>query len=292
MDTFLTPDKTVIIDGFADGVLTICQKIMPDGTIAEKYVAPHVKKGQLMKPQKKLNDGTGKPLGETIHNTEMIKAANGTNPAEQYARSTYNGNMSGIIVTFYVWGKIIWQLLGEDERGWHAGDGSSRKKGQRADSSLIGGNIDTISIEAIGDDPETEKTTAKLAAYLLKKHGLSPETDVYPHKYWNGKQCPIYILPHWDSFIGTIKKYYTEICRSDTAADKPVANTDEAEKDKEAPAQKVPFTVKLAEGTIIYDIAPKQERAIDKTGVYTIVGTVKVGGVDYGRLKAGGYIIL
>ena len=58
---------------------------------------------------------------------------------------------------------------------------------------LIGGNLDTISIESIADDPHSTDTTSKLAAYLLNKHKLTIN-DLYTHKYFSGKQCPLYIL--------------------------------------------------------------------------------------------------
>ncbi len=202
---FLTPDKTVS----ALFGLKIKQKIIPDTLKAEKTIAKWCKKGQPMKPCKLLNDGTGKPKGITVHNTADIKEASGTNDAEQYARSTYNGNMSGVVVHFYVYNNEIWQLLDETERGWHATDGSSRRKSQRSDGSKIGGNLDTIAIECIGNSKLSEETTAKLVAYLCYKHGLDPETDVYQHNYfYPSKDCPMYIRPHWGSFLEAVNYYY------------------------------------------------------------------------------------
>lgn len=208
MATFLTPDKTIS----TKNGLTIKQKIIPDSMVATKNVAAHVKKGQKMKPCKKLNDGTGKPRGITIHNTGDLKVASGTTPAEQYTRATFAGNMSGVVVHYYVYKTDIWQNLADNERGWHAADGSSRKKSQRADGSKIGGNMDTISIECIGNIAESEKTTAKLAAYLCYKYDLNPATDIYTHNYFYAKKkCPIYIIPHWSTFLKNVKKYYDEL---------------------------------------------------------------------------------
>lgn len=215
MATFLKPDKIVTT---ANG-LSIKQKIVPDTLVATKYVASYVQKGDKMKPCKKLNDGTGKPRGITVHNTEMIDVASGTTPAEQYTRATYNGNMSGVIVHYYVWETDIWQLLNDNECGWHAADGSSRKKSQRKDGSYIGGNRDTIAIECIANNKKSEDTTAKLVAYLCYKHGLNPATDVYTHKYfYSGKNCPVYILPHWSSFLATVKKYYDKLKNGGSSA--------------------------------------------------------------------------
>ena len=206
--TFLKPDKIVT----TENGLTIKQKIISDSLRAPKDVASWIKKGQKMKPCAKLNNGTGKPRGITCHNTGDIRVASGTNAAEQYTRATYNGNMSGVVVHFYVWDTEIWQNLREDERGWHAADGSTRRSSQRKDGSTIGGNLDTIAIECIGDRKLSEDTTAKLEAWLCKKHGLDPKTDVYTHKYFYArKQCPQYILPHWNTFLSTVQKYYNAL---------------------------------------------------------------------------------
>ena len=201
MAVFLKPDKIIT----TENGLTVKQKIIPDAMTATKDVASWCRKGQKMKPCAKLNNGTGKPKGITVHNTSDIKVASGTN-------ATYNGNMSGVVVHYYVWDTEIWQNLREDERGWHAADGSTRRKSQRTDGSTIGGNLDTIAIECIGDRKLSEDTTAKLVAWLCKKHGLDPVTDVYTHKYFYArKQCPQYILPHWGTFISTVQKYYNAL---------------------------------------------------------------------------------
>lgn len=215
MATFLKPDsvKTYKIGNES---IKINVKIIPDSMTAPKDIASWCKKGWKMKPCQKLNNGTGKPKGITVHNTNDISVASGTNPAEQYTRATYNGNMSGVVVHFYVWHDEIWQNLDESERGWHAADGSTRRKDHRGNQT--GGNLDTIAIECISKDPESEQTTAKLVAYLCKNYGLDPTYDVYTHNYWMygkdekvpnaRKNCPEYILPHWPTFLATVKGYY------------------------------------------------------------------------------------
>ena len=51
-----------------------------------------------------------------------------------------------------------------------------------------------------------------MVAWLCKKHGLDPKTDVYTHKYfYPRKQCPQYILPHWNTFLSTVQKYYNAL---------------------------------------------------------------------------------
>ena len=207
---FLTPDSTYTAK-VGDSSITVKVKITPDGARAQKDICSYVKKGDLVKPNAKLNNGTGKPKGITVHNTNNISVASGTNPAEQYARATYpNGNMNGVAVHYWVYKNEIWQQLADNERGWHAADGSSRRSSQRV-GETIGGNLDTISIECIetGSDAVSEDTTAKLVAYLLNKYGLSPDTDIYTHNYfYSAKYCPAYILPHWKDFLAKCKAYY------------------------------------------------------------------------------------
>ena len=195
---YLIPDKIIDIP-FG---LKIKQKIIPDNLKATKTVASYIKKGDAMKPCTPIG-GDGKPRGVTIHNTPNIKVNAATTPAEQYARATYNGNMGGAVVHYYVYKDDIWQLLRDDEQGWHAGDKNTRRT-SKSGKGLIGGNLDTISIESIADDPHSTDTTSKLAAYLLNKHKLTIN-DLYTHKYFSGKQCPLYILPFWSGFEAGVK---------------------------------------------------------------------------------------
>lgn len=220
---YLVPDKIKNIS-VNDDFITIKVKIIPDGTRATKYISSYVNEGDLIKPEIKLNGGSGIPKGITIHNTENISCSPDTTPAEQYARATYpNQNMKGAVVHYWVWHDDIWQQLSDDEQGWHSSDGATRRKGHNGD--MIGGNSDTIAIECIGSDCETEHTAAVLSAYLCQKHNLNPVTDIYTHNYWMygldeiktgaTKNCPLYILPHWDKFIEAVRK----VCDQDEVSD-------------------------------------------------------------------------
>ena len=162
---------------------------------------------------------TGKVLGVTIHNTDRIKTAAGTTPAEQYTRATVNGNMKTVRVHYYVDSTCAWQNLPLSLSGWHAADGSGN------------GNRRTIAIECImngsGDaaDKRAEENAVRLAAALLKQHGLGIN-HLYTHTHWlnvrdgrNGtvdqlntlynryKMCPAYILPHWAEFKKKVQSY-------------------------------------------------------------------------------------
>ena len=189
----LTPDSMYKINN-----LTVNVKKIPFGTRWEKDSAGF-KKGDLYKADRLMTNGTGKVLGVTIHHT------GNSADAETYTRATFNQNMNSSRVHFYVDDFEAWQNLEENEVGWHAGTG---------DRST--GNDSYIAIEIImggegnDSDRKAEENGALLTAHLLNKYGLTVE-NVVTHKHWSGKNCPIYILPHWEKFIALVKKYQTEL---------------------------------------------------------------------------------
>lgn len=220
---YLVPDKTLNLYTPNGTGFTVYQKIVPDTFRAPKDVASYVKKGQPIKPCALVNNGTGYPRGITVHNTSTLAAPSGTTPAEVYCRATYNGNMGGAMVHYYVDKYSIWQLLntseGHVERGWHAGDGSTRRTAHSGATKgvIIGGNLDTIAIEVIGNYKEAEDNAAKLIAYLCWVHDLT-SNDIYTHNWFMGqpdykiiygarKNCPIYIIPHWAEFLNKVASY-------------------------------------------------------------------------------------
>lgn len=232
---YLIPDKVTTF-GMDGKIYEIKQKIIPDNAVATKYVASYVQKGQRMKPCVKLNNGSGVPLGITIHNTDEIQTAADTNPAEQYTRATWpNQNMGGVVVHFYVFEDQIWQNLSVTEQGWHASDGSTRTKGHRG--TLIGGNSDTIAIECIGKREKTIATVQALTASLCQEFGLDPAYDVYTHNYFMrgtdtlvpnaSKNCPMYLLPIWPSFVQGIVDLTGTATHVPTAPDEPTDTGDE-----------------------------------------------------------------
>ena len=198
----LTPDSQYK----ADGLLVNVKKI-PFGTTWKKDCCGF-KKGSLYKADRLMTGGTGKVLGITVHNT-----GSGAD-AETYTRATFNQNMNTSRVHFYVDHKEAWQNLEENEVGWHAGTGD---KGLGNDSYIA---IEIIMGSEYGtEDKLAEDNGALLTAHLLHKHGLKI-SDVVTHKHWSGKNCPAYILPHWDDFIGKVTKHYERIKnqKQDTAA--------------------------------------------------------------------------
>lgn len=194
----LTPDNIRYENG-----VKICEKLMPDGTRATKNVASYVKAGALMKPNIFMD-----PIGITIHNTEDLK--NVHDDAEQYTRATYNGNMGGVIVHYYVDDVGAWQILRENEPGWHAADGSGD------------GNRRTIAIECImngtgsKEDLGARDNAARLIAAIMTRFGWNI-SNLYTHNHWMKqpdsivpgvrKNCPIYLLPKYSEFKALVSKY-------------------------------------------------------------------------------------
>lgn len=210
---FLTPDKIRTEHG-----LEIKEKIIPWGAVWPKD-SGSFNKGDPYKADRLLSGGTGKVAYVTVHNTDDILEAKGTNDAEQYTRATWpNANMRDSRVHYFIDETDCWQNLREDEVGWHAGD----SRGPGNDSSL--------SIEIIMDgsgsaaDKAAEDRGALLAAILLHRHGLGID-KLKAHKDWSGKYCPAYILPHWTEFKNRVSKYLAQINGTGKPAEQPVANS-------------------------------------------------------------------
>lgn len=239
----LTPNATAKMLG-----VTVNEKIIPDGTRwkdATKAKSAGFSVGSLYKKQKKLSGGTGKVKSVTIHNTDDLR--NVHDDGEQYTRATYNENMGSSRVHFYVDDVCAWQNLkagtglfaadpvGSAEVAWHAGDGSGAGSGN--DSSL---SIEIIMNDTAAHDTKAKDNGARVAAWLLWKHGLAIDKLV-THTYWvnrkagksfsdvdrqctnyvfGGKWCPVYIfesasqasaLNNWKEFKALVKKYLDEL---------------------------------------------------------------------------------
>ena len=101
---FLTPDNIRIEHG-----LEIKEKIIPWGARWPKNSGKY-RKGDLFKADRLLSGGTGKVEYVTVHNTEDIAEARGTNDAEQYTRATWpNANMGDVRVHYYIDETDCWQ---------------------------------------------------------------------------------------------------------------------------------------------------------------------------------------
>ena len=247
----LKPDKTTTIK-FKSSNLIIKEKIIPDSALSIKDQSDWCKKGQHCKPCRRFEGGV--PKGICVHNTPAI-SVKGTTMSEQYTRATWpNCNMGGVAVHYYTSPEEAWQNLRLDEQGWHATDGSSRTAAHAGASyKTIGGNLDCLSVEIVG--PESEDNGARLVAYLLNKYNLTIK-DVYTHNYFisyavynlkpsdkfinnSYKNCPVYILDHWEAFLKKVECYLSELkslSSSHSPSPEPAnpENTDKAGTDDEA----------------------------------------------------------
>ena len=64
------------------------------GVTVNEYLLTKHNPNHIAMPSESME---GKIIGVTIHNTDDIKTAAGTTPAEQYTRATVNGNMKDIV---------------------------------------------------------------------------------------------------------------------------------------------------------------------------------------------------
>ena len=173
-----------------------------NGIVVKKKLLP-----ESQRPGDKLNTPGNRPLWVTIHNTDDINEAAGTNDAEQYARATFNGNMRDVSVHFYIDETDCWQLLPLDEIGYHAADHADKN----------GGNWTSLAIEIIekngstADDRKAEERGAKLAAWLLYSFGLGIDRLTTHRRWYSKKYCPAYILPHWEAFAVQVAGYLAEL---------------------------------------------------------------------------------
>lgn len=189
----LRPDTVYYIEDMKVNV-----KKIPFGTKWKKECCGF-KVGDLYKADRLMTNGTGIIKGITIHNT------GNSADAETYTRATFNQNMNTARVHFYVDKDEAWQNLEENEVGWHAGTGDRSE-----------GNDSYMAIEIIMGKEDTEENRraeqngALLTAHMMIKHDLSID-DIVPHKHWSGKNCPAYILPHWENFLQKVKEKCIEL---------------------------------------------------------------------------------
>ena len=183
---FLTPDATYT----TENGIAVSRKFLPTN----------------LRPNRLLNTTDHKPEYITIHNTDDINEAAGTNDAEQYARATFNGNMNGVTVHFYLDETACWQIVPMNEVAYHAADGANGP-----------GNSKSVAIEIIekngktADDIKSEDRGAKLAAWLLYKYDLPIDRMKTHHDWYSKKYCPAVILPHWSEFRAKVEKYLNEL---------------------------------------------------------------------------------
>lgn len=169
---------------------------------------------------------TDKLLGITIHCTDDLP--NVEDDGKNFAASTLNGNMGGVVSSLYVDDLYAWQLMPFTHKNYTCGDG------------LYGyGNARTISIEVIMDGTtgvnnlKAKDNAARVAAYILYKNNMTAN-NLYTHNYWINKRngvtgsydymcttqtptrhCPYYILTDgkdgWTKFRKLVDSYIVQL---------------------------------------------------------------------------------
>lgn len=185
----IKPEATYTLNG-----VTISEKIIPDDmrwTNANAAKAAGFSLGSLYKNGNRLSGGIGKAQWVTIHNTEDLIQT--YDDAERYVQATYNQAMGASRPHFYIDETSVWQLLkagtglcandpeGSAEVNWTCGDGVVKD----------GGNVTSISLEVIMNenptsDAKAKDNAARIAAWLLWKHGLTIDRLV-THTFWVNK---------------------------------------------------------------------------------------------------------
>ncbi len=238
----MIPNSTYILNE-----VTVSEKIIPDDmrwTNVKAAKDAGFAVGSLYKNGNKLG-GNGKAQWVTIHNTDDLKQTLGD--AERYVLATYNQAMGSCRPHFYIDETSVWQMLkagtglcaadpeGSAEVNWSCGDGTVKD----------GGNVTSISLEVIMNenptsDAKAKDNAARIAAWLLWKHGLTIDRLV-THTYWVNKAagktftdvdkqctnpiygkkwCPYYIFgstnaniayKNWKAFKALVKGYLDKL---------------------------------------------------------------------------------
>lgn len=155
-------------------------------------------------------------------------------------------------------------------------------------------NTNSIGIEMCdtkkdGKHKVSEKTranTIELVKYLMKRYKI-PVENVIRHFDVTGKYCPEYYCLSEENDLAW-KKFKEELSdKKEETVDKEEVNNTEKENTESIVKEdsiKVPFTVKVKEGTKLYsEYSSKVEKSTIEAGVYTIV---EVKG-KRGKLKSG-----
>ncbi|SKA99299.1 SH3 domain-containing protein [Caloramator quimbayensis] len=117
----------------------------------------------------------------------------------------FNTNTRGASAHYIVDDHQIIQCIPDNEVAWHVGANKYTAIGQRIQERPYGPNYFLIGIEMCvnsdGDWGRTYINAVQLAAYLLKKHGLTVK-DLYRHYDITGKNCPAMMIDQavWSKF--------------------------------------------------------------------------------------------
>lgn len=157
-------------------------------------------KKQLVTATNRVFAGTNPVTSLTFHETDNYSPGA---DAQAHADLQSSGNVRNASWHYQGDDKQVIQSFRDDQRCWHAGDGSNP----------AGGNYTSLAYE-ICVNPETDFATAvdlaaQWGAQKLQEHGLTID-DVEDHNHWSNKNCPSRLRSGshgvtWNDLIENIK---------------------------------------------------------------------------------------
>lgn len=136
-----------------------------------------------------------------VHNTGNPKST----ARDERAWLTNSSNDREASYNLVVDEKEIISCIPDNEMTWNAGDGGTGK-----------GNVNGLSIEICesGNYKQSEYNAIKLIAQKMVEHKLTI-SQVKPHQFFTGKNCPRLILPRWFEFIASVKFEYDNLTKKE-----------------------------------------------------------------------------
>ncbi len=132
-------------------------------------------------------------------------------------RNYFNLGLRAASAHYCVDDSTIVQCLFDNEVGYHVGATKYKSEGKRVMRGYKTPNYTTVGFEmcvnADGNWFKTYANSVQVAAWLLYKHGLNPETDLLRHYDITGKDCPKMMLEEkpWIEFKARVQDQYNEL---------------------------------------------------------------------------------
>jgi N-acetylmuramoyl-L-alanine amidase CwlA len=132
-------------------------------------------------------------------------------------RNYFNLGLRAASAHYCVDDSSIVQCLPDNEVGYHVGAKKYKPQGKQVMRGFKTPNYTTVGFEmcvnADGNWAKTYANSVHLAAWLLYKHGLSPEKDLFRHHDITGKDCPKMMLEPkaWIEFTARVQDQYNEL---------------------------------------------------------------------------------
>lgn len=193
-----------------------------DLNLFEEYIPLHMKN----------RPGTSiRPASITIHNTSNTSSGADADAHSRFVRTKgfymHNGRKNWVSWHYTIDDTKAIKQLPINEVSYHAG--------KTANHSSIA--IETCMHKGI-NQAVADRRLAKLVAALVHDLGFSI-TDVYTHKKWTGKNCPVLLLGDWEAFIEQVDDYLAELRRGEHVPERMLISDSEVEFNELSPESKV-----------------------------------------------------